>query len=242
MDFLLSLIRSLRQLTNPESLNALAGSLGPSLYVLLFAIIFAETGLVFMPFLPADSLLFTIGAVAANAEYPINIYLAIPMLIVAAVLGDAVNYFVGYRLGPKVFTRDDSRLLNRKHLIEAQRFYEKHGDKTIVLARFIPIIRTFAPFVAGIGRMSYWRFAAFNVVGGVAWVLLCTLAGFFFGGLPFVQKNFELVLVAIIVISVLPAAMEFARGWLAARKGRSALLEATTPGDNTADLDLTTQP
>lgn len=238
MDLLLSLIRSLRQLTNPVSLNALAGSLGPSLYVLLFAIIFAETGLVFMPFLPGDSLLFTVGAVAAHAESPINIYLAIPLLIVAAVLGDAVNYFVGLRLGPKVFSRDDSRLLNKKHLIEAQRFYEKHGDKTIVLARFIPIIRTFAPFVAGIGRMSYWRFAAFNLIGGVAWVLLCVLAGYFFGGLPFVQKNFELVLVAIIVISVLPAGIEFLRGRLAARKGRSALLEATTLGDNTADMDL----
>lgn len=223
---------------SPESMNDLAQYLGPWLYVVLAAIIFAETGLVATPFLPGDSLLFAVGAVAAHPDSPIKLPLLMVLLIVAAVGGDAVNYFVGSRLGPKVFSSEKSWLLNKKHLLEAQRFYERHGGKTIILARFVPIVRTFAPFVAGIGRMSYARFALYNITGGVAWVLTFLLAGWWFGGREVIQKNFKLVILAIIVISVLPAAYEFGRGWLAARRGRSPLLEATTLGDNTADMPL----
>jgi membrane-associated protein len=232
MEFLQQLAHTLLHLS-PESMNTSAQSIGPWLYVVLFAIVFAETGLVATPFLPGDSLLFAVGAVAASAGSPINLWFVAGLLIVAAVLGDAVNYFIGNRLGPRVFSREDSWLLNRKHLLEAQRFYEKHGGKTIILARFVPIVRTFAPFVAGIGRMSYPRFAAFNITGAVAWVLSFLLAGWWFGGREIVQKNFKLVILAIIVISVLPAAWEFGRGWLASRRGHSALLEAGTIGEAT---------
>lgn len=225
MDFVVKVFHAIYPLS-PESINSLAQSVGPWLYVALFAIIFAETGLVVIPFLPGDSLLFAIGAVAADANSPINLPLTAGLLIVAAVLGDAVNYAIGHAIGPKVF-QGNSRLLNRKHLVEAQKFYDKHGGKTIILARFVPIVRTFAPFVAGVGRMNYARFAAYNVVGGVAWVLICLLAGRLFGGIPFVRKRFELVILAIIFISVLPAVFEIAKGWLAARKGRSGLVEAT---------------
>jgi len=226
MDFLRQVYEAIRHL-NPDSINTLAHSVGPWLYVVLFAIVFAETGLVVIPFLPGDSLLFAVGAVAARGDSPINLPLTAGLLIVAAVVGDAVNYAIGFHLGPKVFSGEGSRFLNRKHLTEAQKFYDRHGGKTIILARFVPIIRTFAPFVAGIGRMNYGRFFLFNVTGGVAWVLICLLAGWRFGRLEFVQKRFELVILAIIFISVLPAAFEVARGWLAARKGRSALVEGT---------------
>ncbi len=232
MAFVQTLIHAFRQLTSPEALNSLAQSLGPWMYVLLFTIIFAETGLVVTPFLPGDSLLFAVGAVAAYPNSPINWPLTAVLLIVAAVLGDAVNYAIGYWLGPKVFHREDSRLLSKKHLLKAQEFYERHGGKTIVLARFVPIIRTFAPFVAGIGRMKYWHFAVYNVAGGAAWVLLCLGAGLLFGRLEFVQKHFEMVLIAIVAISLVPVAWEFWRARQAARRGGSALVEATTIGEN----------
>ncbi|MFO0888444.1 MAG: DedA family protein [Isosphaeraceae bacterium] len=196
---------------SPESVNSLAQSVGPWLYAILFAIIFAETGLVATPFLPGDSLLFAVGAVAANPGSPIDIGWTCVLLIIAAVLGDAVNYVIGSRLGPKVFSSEDSWLLNKKHLRETHEFYETYGGITIVLARFIPIVRTFAPFVAGIGKMTYAKFAFYNITGGVAWVLLFLLGGWWFGGLPAVQKNFKLVILAIIVISVLPAAVGFLR-------------------------------
>ncbi len=196
---------------SPESMNDLAQYAGPWLYGVLFFIIFAETGLVALPFLPGDSLLFAVGAVAANATSPIDLALTAVLLIVAAILGDAVNYALGYRIGPRVFSREDSWLLNKKHLLEAQHFYEEYGGKTIILARFMPIVRTFAPFVAGIGKMNYFRFAVFNVTGGVAWVLSFLLGGWWFGGRAVVQKNFKIVIVAIIVISVLPAVIEFWR-------------------------------
>jgi membrane-associated protein len=228
MDSLRSIIKWIFDLKNPEQINHLAQSLGPWLYVVLFAVIFAETGLVAVPFLPGDSLLFAVGAVSANPTSPINLPLVAFLLVVAAILGDAANYWIGYKIGPKVFASEGSRLLNKKHLIEAQHFYDKHGGKTIILARFVPIIRTFAPFVAGVGRMNFSKFLIFNVVGGVSWVLICLLGGWFFGGLAWVQKNFEVVVVAIVVISVLPVAFEIARGWLAARKGKSALVESTT--------------
>ena len=227
MSFLQQTFQTLLHLS-PESVNSLAHAVGPWLYAILVAIVFAETGLVVVPFLPGDSLLFAVGAVAAHADSPINLGLTMVLLIVAAVVGDAVNYAIGYRIGPKIFSRDDSWLLNRKHLHEAQSFYDRYGGKTIILARFIPIIRTFAPFVAGIGRMNYARFALFNVVGAILWVGGFLGAGWWFGGREVVQKNFKLVILAIIVISVLPAVIEFVRGWLAARKGRSAIVEATT--------------
>jgi membrane-associated protein len=145
------------------------------------------------------------------------------LLIVAAVLGDAVNYWIGHRLGPAVFTKDNSRLLNKKHLLKAQEFYDRYGGKTIILARFVPVVRTFAPFVAGIGKMNYLRFAVFNIIGAIAWVLICVLAGVFFGRIAFVQKHFELVILAIIVISILPMAFEF---WKARKESHR---RTTTP-------------
>ena len=192
-------------------LNQAVATLGPWFYGLLFTIVFCETGLVVTPFLPGDSLLFAVGALAAAEGSPISLGLAIGLLIVAAVLGDAVNYAAGKRIGPAIFRREDSRWLNRKHLDEAQRFYEKYGAKTIVIARFVPIVRTFAPFVAGIGKMGYRRFAAYNVVGGVAWVLVFTLAGYFFGDLPWVKNNFHYVIVAILVLSIIPVIVEVVR-------------------------------
>jgi membrane-associated protein len=207
---------------SPDSINSLAHQVGPWLYVILFGIIFAETGLVATPFLPGDSLLFAVGAVAAAPGSPINLGLVCLLLIVAAVTGDAINYAIGGYLGPKVFTREDSWLLNRKHLLEAHAFYEKYGGVTIILARFMPIVRTFAPFVAGIGRMTYARFAAYNITGGVAWVLLFVLGGWWFGGLETVQKNFHLVIIAIVVISVLPPIVQYLRTRGAPGRGQPA--------------------
>jgi membrane-associated protein len=217
MDLLRQLFDTLVHLS-PDSVNALAAQVGPGLYVILFAIIFAETGLVVTPFLPGDSLLFAVGAVAASPGSPIGIGLVSVLLVVAAVLGDAVNYAAGFFIGPKIFSREDSWLLNRKHLLEAQRFYEQYGGLTIILARFMPIIRTFAPFVAGIGKMSYPRFALYNVTGGTVWVLMFLLGGWWFGSQEIVKKNFHYVIAAIIVISVLPPIIQYL--WNA-RKGRS---------------------
>jgi membrane-associated protein len=203
-----------------KHLNEWAGQLGPWLYAVLFAIIFAETGLVITPFLPGDSLLFAVGALAATAGSPIDVTLVIVLLTIAAIVGDAVNYAIGRRIGPKIFSRESSRFLNKEHLLRAHRFYEKHGGKTIIIARFIPIIRTFAPFVAGIGQMGYRRFAMFNVVGGVVWVVGFTLLGYWFGNLPWVKRNFTIVILAIIVISVMPAVIEFWRARRHAKTGR----------------------
>ena len=198
-------------------LNAWAGTLGPWLYVVLFAVVFCETGLVVTPFLPGDSLLFAAGALASRAGSPINLWILIPVIFVAAVIGDSVNYEIGKWLGPKVFTRKDSWLLNQNHLHKAHAFYEKYGGKTIILARFIPIIRTFAPFVAGIGKMTYLHFISYNIIGAAAWVLLFIFGGYWFADLPLVQNHFHYVIVAIIVISVLPAVYEV---WAERRKSR----------------------
>ena len=182
MKFFHLLIDLFRHLNEAYAWRNLVEYVGPhNIYVVLFLIIFAETGLVIMPFLPGDSLLFATGAISAQGDVGINIPLVTGLRIVAAVLGDAVNYWVGYRLGPKVFTSETSRFLNKKHLLKAQEFYEKYGAKTIILARFVPIVRTFAPFVAGVGRMNYFRFALYNVIGGVAWVGICIFAGVLFG-------------------------------------------------------------
>lgn len=198
-------------------LNAWAGTLGPWLYVVLFAVVFCETGLVVTPFLPGDSLLFAAGALASRAGSPINLWILIPVIFAAAVIGDSVNYEIGKWLGPKVFTRKDSWLLNQNHLHKAHAFYEKYGGKTIILARFIPIIRTFAPFVAGIGKMTYLHFISYNIIGAAAWVLLFVFGGYWFADLPLVQNHFHYVIVAIIVISVLPAVYEV---WAERRKSR----------------------
>lgn len=187
-----------------KHLDAAARSMGGGLYLLIFAIVFCETGLVVTPFLPGDSLLFALGALAATGT-AIKLPLVAVLLCLAANCGDALNYLVGYRLGPRVFSRESSWLLNKKHLLEAQRFYDRHGRKTIILARFVPIIRTFAPFVAGIGRMNFGRFALFSVSGGILWVVSLLLAGFFFGRITAVRNNFQIVVLAIVVISVLPA-------------------------------------
>ena len=212
-------------------LNTWAGDLGLWTYVLLFVVIFAETGLVVTPFLPGDSLLFAVGALAASEGSPINVWLVGILLTIAAVLGDAVNYSIGKYVGPKVFSRETSRLLNKEHLMRAHKFYEKHGGKTIILARFIPIIRTFAPFVAGIGEMSYPRFALYNITGGVAWVWSFLLIGYWFGNQPFVKKNFTYVILGIIIISVIPVVIEFIKARRASKTGRDALLTGTTVGE-----------
>jgi membrane-associated protein len=183
--------------------------LGPWLYVVVFLVIFAETGLVVAPFLPGDSLLFAVGALCSLGESGLRLELMLPLLWIAAVLGDAANYSAGKMVGPKVFTSESSWLLNRKHLLRTQAFYEKHGGKTIILSRFMPILRTFAPFVAGIGAMSYKRFFIFNVVGAGLWVGLFLPAGYIFGNLPSVKSNFHVVILAIIVLSCLPLVVEF---------------------------------
>jgi len=191
-------------------------------YGLLFLVIFCETGLVVTPFLPGDSLLFACGALAASVDGGLSMAILIPLLIVAAVLGDAVNYSIGYKIGPGYLAKGKLRFIKTEHLQKTQRFYEKYGGKTIILARFVPIVRTFAPFVAGIGRMDYKRFGLFNITGGIAWVLICSFAGFFFGNIPIVKKNFEIVILGIIFVSVLPIAIEMGKGWMEKRRGVAA--------------------
>lgn len=189
-------------------LNDFAGAWGPWFYAVMFLVIFCETGLVVTPFLPGDSLLFALGVLCASSTSPLSLPLLLGLLVVAAVLGDAANYAIGLRAGPAVFRSERSWLLNKKHLQKAQDFYEKYGSKTIILARFVPIVRTFAPFVAGIGKMQYRKFFLYNVVGGIAWVALCLSCGYWFADVTWVKKNFEIVVLAIIVISVLPMVVE----------------------------------
>jgi len=178
-------------------------------YLILFLIIFCETGFVVTPFLPGDSLLFATGALAATTSLSVGWLLV--LLSVAAIAGDTVNYWIGHRIGPRVFHGSGSRFLNREHLDRTHKFYEKHGGKTIIIARFMPIIRTFAPFVAGVGSMNYARFIKYNVVGGLAWIWIFIVGGFLFGNIPVVKRNFTLVIMVIIVISVLPGIVEFIR-------------------------------
>lgn len=181
---------------------------GPWIYGLLFLIIFMETGLVVTPFLPGDSLLFAVGALCATGGLSLPTILG--LLITAALLGDNVNYWIGYTIGPKVFKRQ-SRFLNRKHLDRTHQFYERYGGKTIILARFVPIVRTFTPFVAGIGRMPYSRFISYSVFAAVFWVSSMTLCGYFFGNIPIIKRNFSAVILMIVFISILPAIIEYLR-------------------------------
>ena len=192
-----------------DKLEEIIKNYGLWTYLILFLIIFAETGLVITPFLPGDSLLFAAGTFAAGRG--LNVWLLFFLLSVAAIIGDTVNYWVGHYVGPKIFYKENVRFLNKKHLERTHAFYEKYGGKTIIIARFIPIIRTFAPFVAGIGSMTYWRFITYNVVGGILWVGICVFAGYFFGNIPIVKNNFSIVIIAIVFISVLPVIIEFIR-------------------------------
>ena len=210
MEFFRRLFDLLRHLGEDEKWRALVDYTGVhTLYAVVFTIVFVETGLVIWPFLPGDSLIFAIGAVAAHGVMDISV--VGPLLVCAALCGDNVNYWVGRRLGPAVFKRVDSRLLNKKHLTKAHDFYEKYGSKTVILARFVPIVRTFAPFVAGIGRMNYGKFLLYSVVGAIAWVTICLTAGYYLGSLPLFKRHFELVILAIVAISVLPMAIEVLR-------------------------------
>jgi membrane-associated protein len=205
IDFVLHLDKHLRPIIQEY---------GAWTYLLLFAIVFCETGLVVTPFLPGDSLLFAAGAFAANGS--LSVWVLIAVLILAAVLGDTVNYWVGHFLGHRLLNAP-RKIIRPEHIAVTHEFFEKYGGKTIIIARFVPIVRTFAPFVAGLGSMSYGRFMSYNVIGGVGWVLLCTIAGYLFGNLPFVQKNFSLVVLMIIVLSLLPAVWEF---WQARSQAR----------------------
>jgi len=190
-------------------LDLVIRSYGTWTYGILFLIIFLETGLVVTPFLPGDSLLFAGGTFAALGS--LDVRWLILSLSVAAIAGDTVNYWIGYTVGPKVFHKEKSRFLNKEYLYRTHRFYERYGGKTIILARFIPIIRTFAPFVAGIGTMTYVRFIIYNVSGGIAWVVILVLGGYLFGNIPVVKQNFSLVIFAIIILSILPGIIEFFR-------------------------------
>jgi membrane-associated protein len=199
-------------------------------YAILTLVIFCETGLVVTPFLPGDSLLFAAGAFAALPDSPLRLEVLFVLLTAAAILGDTVNYWIGHRIGPAAF-EGRIRFLKKSHLDRTHQFYEKYGGKTIIIARFVPIVRTFAPFVAGVGSMSYGRFFVYNVVGGIAWVAICLVAGFFFGNLPFVKANFSVVILAIIAISLMPAVFEIVRHRLAARRRGPAPAAPVVPGD-----------
>lgn len=199
-----------------QYLNIIIRDYGLWTYLILFIIIFCETGLVVTPILPGDSLLFAAGAFAAGGALdPLWLFL---LLGTAAVAGDTVNYWIGNWVGPKIFHQKEMRFFKKEYLIRTHEFYERHGGKTIIIARFIPIIRTFAPFVAGIGEMTYFRFISYNVIGGIVWIALFVFGGYYFGNLPMVKKNFTLVILAIIFISVLPGIIEFLRHRMRASK------------------------
>ena len=179
-------------------------------YLILFLIIFAETGFVVTPFLPGDSLLFAAGAIIANPESGLNIFLMCILLIVAAISGDLVNYHIGRYIGPKAFS-GRYRFLKKEYLQKTQSFYDKYGGKTIIYARFVPIVRTFAPFIAGIGTMSYRKFASYNIIGGILWISSFLFLGYFFGGIPVIKDNFSYVIFGIIILSILPPVIELIR-------------------------------
>jgi len=201
-----------------EQLGLIISQYGTWTYLLLFAIIFCETGLVVTPFLPGDSLLFLVGSFAADPAFHLNPYMMLVVLSLAAILGDTANYWLGHYIGPKAFT-ENRRYLKKEYLDRTHRFYEKYGGKTIILARFVPIVRTFAPFVAGIGAMNYAKFIVYNIVGGIAWVATFLFAGYWFGKIPWIEKNLTPVILAIVVISVMPMVIEY---WRARREAKKA--------------------
>lgn len=190
-----------------EYLGLIIQAIGPLTYLLLFGIIFAETGFVVAPFLPGDSLLFVAGAISGVGH--LNIFFVYFSLLLAAILGDTVNYWIGHHIGPRVFSKENSRVFKKEYLERTREFYEKHGGKTIILARFIPIIRTFAPFVAGVGKMKYSTFLFYNVTGGFIWVTLFVWGGYFFGGLPIIKENFHYSVFIIIFLSFVPILIEY---------------------------------
>lgn len=200
-------------------LSLIIQNYGFGTYLLLFIIVFCETGLVIIPFLPGDSLLFAAGAFAALGS--LNVLLLFLLLGLAAIIGDTVNYSIGRSIGHRLYNKEKIRFIKKEYLEQTQAFYERHGGKTIIIARFIPIIRTFAPFVAGIGNMNYGRFISYNIIGGISWVGLFTLLGYFFGNLPAVKKNFTFVIFAIIFISILPGVIGFLNQKIKAREGRT---------------------
>lgn len=202
-------------------LAELVAQYGIWIYAILFLILFCETGLVVTPFLPGDSLLFVAGALAALPGNDLNVHLMVTLLVIAAILGDAVNYTIGRLFGEKLFSNPNSKIFRRSYLDKTHAFYDRHGGKTIILARFVPIVRTFAPFVAGMGHMSYRHFALFNVTGALLWVLLFSYAGYLFGDLPVVQENLKLLIVGIIIVSVLPGVIEVWRHRRLARQHKS---------------------
>jgi len=209
MDFLLFLLDFIIHID--RHLTELAAAYGPWLFLILFLIVFAETGLVVTPVLPGDSMLFVTGAIAATGAF--NLHLMVLTLIVAAILGDSVNYQIGKVIGLKIFDRPDSRIFKRVYLDKTHAFYERHGGKTVIIARFAPIVRTFAPFVAGVGTMAYPRFFAYNVVGAVLWVTSFSYAGYFLGNLPVVKQNLSLLILAILVVSILPSLIASLLRW-----------------------------
>jgi membrane-associated protein len=219
------LVAFIKQLVSIEGLTSLTADYGTWMYAILIAIIFAETGLVVLPLLPGDSLLFTAGFVASSTG-ELNVFLLGGVLMVAAIAGDTVNYHVGKAIGPRVMKSESSRFFNKKYLDQTHAYFEKYGGKTIILARFVPIVRTFAPFVAGAGAMTYSKFIAFNVIGGVAWIVTMMGAGVFLGGLQLVQDHFEKVVIGIVIVSMIPMAIEW---WRARQHARQAPIEVRTP-------------
>lgn len=201
-----------------QHLISLSTQYGVWLYAILFLIVFCETGLVVTPFLPGDSLLFASGAVAAASNGALNVHIMVAILLAAAILGDAVNFTIGKYFGEKLFANPNSRIFKQEYLQKTHDFYEKYGGKTIIIARFVPIVRTFAPFVAGMGNMNYAQFIRYNIIGALAWVLSLTYLGYAFGNLPIVKDNFGKVVLAIIVLSVLPMIFEFVKHKMAQRK------------------------
>lgn len=212
-----------------EHLATLIKILGPLTYVALFAVIFAETGLVVTPFLPGDSLLFAIGALSGSGF--LNIWIVYVTLLCAAIIGDSTNYWVGRFIGPRVFAKENSRIFKKEYLERTREFYAKYGKKTIILARFVPIIRTFAPFVAGVGKMPYKTFVTFSVIGSLIWITSLTFAGYFFGGMPFIKENFEVAVLGVIFISILPMIIEFIKAKQESRKLTKAELKHATYGE-----------
>jgi membrane-associated protein len=238
MDFLINLIKWFVDfiLHMDKHLDVIVKSMGLWSYAILFGVIFIETGIVIFPFLPGDSLLFAAGSLAALGS--LNVWVLFGLLALAAILGDTVNYWIGHSLGPRVFS-ENVRWLKKEYLDRTHAFYEKHGGKTIFLARFIPIIRTFAPFVAGVGQMSYGYFLTYNVVGGLVWTALFTFGGYLFGNVPFVKNNFSLVIIAIIVISALPAVYEVVRAQRPGAKPPSPSSPTAKPAVSPASIPPT---
>lgn len=214
-----------------KHLNDVIATYGMWTYSILFAIVFCETGLVVTPILPGDSLLFAAGTFAALGS--LDVWALFVLLTVAAIIGDSVNYQIGHYIGPRVFT-GNVRFLKKEYLERTHRFYEKYGGKTIIIARFVPIVRTFAPFVAGVGAMTYPRFLAYNVIGAIAWVVLFVFGGYYFGNLPFVKKNFSLVILAIIIISVMPGVIEYLRARYGKQEAGAGAAVGSSPSCATA--------